>query len=110
MENQDLELAKQKLIKENLTLVIVKNQKVVFDTKNPGINGFLQAIETLKQDLNDSSILSGDNSVLDNDYPKKIEIVKVPENILFDILKILIPSIIAVLLAWYLSSMSQRPP
>jgi UDP-3-O-acyl-N-acetylglucosamine deacetylase len=56
MENQDLELAKQKLIKEDLSLVIVKNQKVVFDTKKRGINAFLQAIETLKQDFIDSSI------------------------------------------------------
>jgi hypothetical protein len=50
MENQDLELAKSKLTKEGLSLVIVKNGKVIFETSKQGITGFLQAIE--KQDKN----------------------------------------------------------
>jgi hypothetical protein len=50
METRDLELAKSKLIKEDLSLVIVKNGKVIFKTSKPGISGFLQTIE--KQDKN----------------------------------------------------------
>jgi UDP-3-O-acyl-N-acetylglucosamine deacetylase len=56
LENQDLELAKQKLISEDLSLVIVKNQKVIFKTKKQGVSGFLQAIEKLNQNLAKSSI------------------------------------------------------
>ena len=56
LENQDLEFAKQKLISEKLSLVIVKNQKVIFKTKKQGISGFLQAIEKLNQNLSKSSI------------------------------------------------------
>jgi hypothetical protein len=55
MENQDLELAKLKLIKENLSLVIVKNGKVIFETKKQGISGFLEAIEKLDKNLVASS-------------------------------------------------------
>ena len=51
VENQDLELAKLKLIEENLSLVIVKRGKVIFETKKPGISGFLQAIEKLDKNL-----------------------------------------------------------
>ena len=51
LENQDLELAKQKLISEDLSLVIVKNQKVIFKTNKQGVSGFLQAIEKLNQNL-----------------------------------------------------------
>lgn len=56
LENQDLVLAKQKLITEDLSLVIVKNKKVVFETKKQGVSGFLQAIETINQDLFESSV------------------------------------------------------
>jgi len=55
MESQDLELAKLKLTKENLSLVIVKNGKVIFETKKQGISGFLQAIENLDKNLVASS-------------------------------------------------------
>lgn len=55
MENKDLELAKQKLTTEELSLVIVKNQKTVFETKKPGVTGFLTAIET-NPDLAGSSV------------------------------------------------------
>ena len=51
MDNQDLELAKLKLIKENLSLVIVKNGKAIFETKKQGISGFLEAIEKLDKNL-----------------------------------------------------------
>jgi hypothetical protein len=45
MENLDLELATLKLTEENLTLVIVKHGKVIFETRKQGISGFLQAID-----------------------------------------------------------------
>ena len=51
VKNQDLELAKLKLIKEDLSLVIVKKGKVIFETKKQGISGFLQAIEKLDKNL-----------------------------------------------------------
>ena len=56
MENQDLELARLRLIDEDLSLVIVKNGKVIFDTKKQGISGFLQAIEKLDKSLVASSV------------------------------------------------------
>lgn len=56
MKNQDLDLAKQKLIDEDLNLVIAKNGEIVFKTKNQGINGFLQAIEKIPQKLVKASI------------------------------------------------------
>jgi len=51
MENQDLELAKLKLIEEDLSLVMVKKGKVIFETNKQGISGFLQAIEKLDKNL-----------------------------------------------------------
>ena len=51
MENHDLEIAKLKLTEENLTLVIVKHRKVIFETHKQGISGFLQAIDEQKKSL-----------------------------------------------------------
>ena len=51
VENQDLELAKLKLMEEDLSLVIVKRGEVMFETKKQGISGFLQAIEKLDKNL-----------------------------------------------------------
>ena len=51
VKNQDLELAKLKLIEDDLSLVIVKKGKVIFETKKQGISGFLQAIEKLNKNL-----------------------------------------------------------
>ncbi len=51
VQNQDLELAKLKLMEEDLNLVIVKKGKVIFETKEHGIKGFLQAIEKLDKNL-----------------------------------------------------------
>ena len=56
VKNQDLELAKLKLIKEDLSLVIVKKGKVIFETKKQGISGFLQAIEKLNKNLVAASV------------------------------------------------------
>ena len=56
MKNQDLTFAKLKLTEEDLSLVIVKNGQVVFETKKQGVTGFLEAIEKLNQDLVGASI------------------------------------------------------
>jgi len=56
VKNQDLEFAKLKLIKEDLSLVIVKKGKVIFETKKQGISGFLQAIEKLDKNLVAASV------------------------------------------------------
>lgn len=55
VQNKDLELAKQKLTEEDLSLVIVKKGKVLFGTKKQGITGFLEAIERLGKKLVEAS-------------------------------------------------------
>lgn len=47
MRDRDLELAKLRLKERDLTLVIVKEGQVIFETKSQGVGGFLQAIEKL---------------------------------------------------------------
>jgi hypothetical protein len=56
LENHELELAKHKLIKNDLSLVIVKNGQTIFETNKQGVSGFLQAIETLDQHLVGASV------------------------------------------------------
>jgi hypothetical protein len=56
MNDQDLELAKLKLIEEDFSLVVVKKGKVVFETKKQGVSGFLKAIEKMHQKLFDASV------------------------------------------------------
>lgn len=56
MSKEDLELAKSHLFDEGFSLVIVKKGKVIFETKKPGITGFLEAIETFEENLVSSSI------------------------------------------------------
>ena len=56
MKDHDLELAKLKLKEDDLSLVIVKNKKVVFETKKQGVTGFLQAIEKMHQELVEASV------------------------------------------------------
>jgi len=51
VQDQDLELAKLKLLEEDLSLVIVKKGKVLFETQKQGITGFLEAIERLDKNL-----------------------------------------------------------
>jgi hypothetical protein len=53
---QDLKLAKQRLKGRNLTLVIVKEGKFIFETESQGVNGFLQAIEKFGKELALSSV------------------------------------------------------
>ena len=55
MQNKDLELAKSKLIAEDLSLVIIKNGEVIFETQKKGITGFLEAIEKLNENLLNAS-------------------------------------------------------
>ena len=56
MRNRDLELAKSRLKEKNLTLVIVKEGKNIFETESQGVGGFLQAIENLGKRLVASSV------------------------------------------------------
>ena len=52
----DLEIAKDWLEKNDLSLVIVKNGKIVFETKEKKILGFIDAIEKTGNVMNGSSI------------------------------------------------------
>jgi hypothetical protein len=54
--DRDLELAKLWLKERDLTLVVAKGGKTIFETKSQGINGFLQAIEKLGKRLIASSV------------------------------------------------------
>jgi len=56
VRDRDLELAKLRLKERDLTLVIVKEGKVIFETKSQGIGGFLQAIKKLGKKLVASSV------------------------------------------------------
>ena len=53
---QDLEIAKKRLNKTRLTLSIVKNGKIIFDTVSSGISGFLEAIEKFGDGLEGTSV------------------------------------------------------
>ncbi len=53
---QDLELAKLRLKEKNLTLVVVKEGKIIFETKSQGVSGFLQANEKFGKRLVASSV------------------------------------------------------
>jgi hypothetical protein len=52
----DLEKAKKRLLKKNLTLSIVKNGETVFETGSHGISGFLEAVEKFGNELEDASV------------------------------------------------------
>ena len=56
MKMRDLPLAKHRLKEKNLTLVIVKGGKALFETRSHGIVGLLQAIEKLGKELIESSV------------------------------------------------------
>ncbi len=56
MHTSDLRLARLKLHKDKLNLVIVKNGAVVFDTGAHGLSGFLLAIEKLGKELAGASV------------------------------------------------------
>ena len=52
----DLDIAKSKLYKKELTLTIVKNGEVLFETRSHRISGFLGAIERLGDMLEGASL------------------------------------------------------
>jgi hypothetical protein len=56
MDLQDLEIAKRQLGGENLTLCIVKDGGVIFETRSHGISGFLEAIEKMGNKLERASV------------------------------------------------------
>jgi hypothetical protein len=56
MNFSDLRYAKHELHQNDLNLVIVKNGTIVFETRSPGIGGFLLAIENVGTELVDSSV------------------------------------------------------
>lgn len=53
---KDVEIAKNQLYKKELTLAIVKNGRVLFETRSHRISGFLGAIEQLGTKLEDASL------------------------------------------------------
>ena len=55
MYMQDLEIAKKRLNENSLSLSIVKNGEIVFETASHGVSGFLEAIEMLRNKLEDAS-------------------------------------------------------
>ncbi len=52
----DLDIAKNELYEENLTLTIVKNGAVLFETRSHRISGFLEAVETLGDRLEGAAV------------------------------------------------------
>lgn len=53
---QDLEIAKKRLNEEGLTLSIVTNGEIIFETASSGISGFLGAIEKFGDRLEGTSV------------------------------------------------------
>ncbi|MEM3726070.1 MAG: DUF1893 domain-containing protein [Candidatus Bathyarchaeia archaeon] len=56
MTLQDLETAKSRLKEGNLTLSIVKDGKVLFETVSHGVSGFLEAVEKCGNRLEKASV------------------------------------------------------
>ena len=52
----DLDVAKNRLYDESLTLVIVKHGKAVYETRSHRISGILEAIDTRGEEVRDSSM------------------------------------------------------
>jgi hypothetical protein len=52
----DLDIAKHELYEENLTLAIVKNGVVLFETRSHRISGFLDAVEKLGDGLEGAAV------------------------------------------------------
>jgi len=53
---EDLRIAKNRLREKGLTLSIVKEKQILFETGSHGISGFLRAIEELGERLNKASV------------------------------------------------------
>jgi len=56
MSNLDLEIAKRVLKEKNLTLVIAKNGKIIFQSSLHGIVSLLNAIESLGRNLEEAAV------------------------------------------------------
>jgi hypothetical protein len=52
----DLEIAKKRLNEKRLTLAVVKNGKIIFETGSNGISGFLEAVEKFRDELEGASV------------------------------------------------------
>lgn len=52
----DLEIAKEELYNKNLTLAIVKNGTIIFQTDSHRVSGFVDAIEKFGSQLNGASV------------------------------------------------------
>lgn len=55
LDMEDLQIAKNRLSEKGLTLSIVKEKQILFETGSHGISGFLKAIEELGEGLNKAS-------------------------------------------------------
>jgi hypothetical protein len=53
---QDLEIARERISEKRLTLCIVKEGEVIFETKSHGISGFLKAVEEFEDRLRGASV------------------------------------------------------
>jgi len=55
LDMEDLQIAKNRLDEKGLTLSIVKEKQILFETSSHGISGFLNAIEELGEGLSKAS-------------------------------------------------------
>jgi formylmethanofuran dehydrogenase subunit E len=55
-DRQDLETARRRLGEKGLTLSIVKERKILFETTSHGISGFLKAIDECEDELTGASV------------------------------------------------------
>ena len=56
MNVQDLENAKERLDEKHLSLCLVKDGKIIFETASHGISGFLEAVENFGPRLEGVSV------------------------------------------------------
>jgi formylmethanofuran dehydrogenase subunit E len=56
LELDDLRTAKQRLREKKLSLVFVRNSRVIFETDRDGLRGFLQAIDTVGESLSGAAV------------------------------------------------------
>jgi len=53
---QDLEIAKSRMNEKRLTLSIIKNREIIFDSASHGVSGFLEAVEKCREILEGTSV------------------------------------------------------
>ncbi|MGD8505349.1 MAG: DUF1893 domain-containing protein [Candidatus Bathyarchaeota archaeon] len=56
MQANDLNIARERLKRKNLALVIARKGEVIFETSSHGIGGLLRAIRELDKDMKNSSV------------------------------------------------------